>query len=140
MRETPLKYRTTHFLNSKNVLDMGTIRLGIYIHQRLNIGHLNSFNLDYNFKQWLAGVTDGDGTFWFGQSKKKSWDFTYKISQSTYNTRMLTYIKNTLKTGSITFYDNIVQYQIRNPQILQDLIIPIFESAPLLSKKINDFN
>jgi len=63
----------------KNVLDKGTIRLdNDIIHQRLNVGHPK--NYDDNFLYWLVGVTDGDGTFWYGLNSNGSWDFTFKIS------------------------------------------------------------
>ena len=63
------KNYSLHFASCKNVLNTGTIRLGRYYstHQRLNVGHPKN-----NFFNWLAGVVDGDGTFWFGQNHNGS--------------------------------------------------------------------
>jgi hypothetical protein len=56
-----------------------------------------------DFINWLVGVTDGDGTFSFSYSnkKKKIWNFSFQISQSSYNLRLLYYIKSNLKVGSV---------------------------------------
>jgi hypothetical protein len=76
-------------LACKKVHDMGTIRLH-NVHQRLNVGYSNS---DIIFRFWFCGLTDGDGTFWFGKKQNGSWDFCFKISQSGYNSKLLAYIK-----------------------------------------------
>jgi len=48
------------------------------------------------FFNWLVGMTDGDGSFSiFSQGDK--WNLTFKISQNTYNLRVLYYIKNNLE-------------------------------------------
>jgi len=48
-------------------------------HQRLNVGHPDGF------AHWLAGLVDGDGTFFFTQKKNGAWDFCFKVAQSNYN-------------------------------------------------------
>jgi len=109
--------------------------------QRLNAKHTIETNITIiNFNYWLAGVTDGDGCFWFGQNKNKSWDFSFKIAQSSYNSKMLAYIKKNLKIGSITYdkRSDSVQYRIRNTNSLKT-IINIFDKYPLLSRKAFDF-
>ena len=55
-----------------------------------------------HFFEWLVGVTDGDGTFYFARTKKGNWTFTYKIGQSNYNLRLLYYIKANLGVGSVS--------------------------------------
>lgn len=104
-------------------------------HQRLNVGHPDGFT------NWLAGQTDGDGTFYFGQNKNGSWDFTYKISQSNYNYKLLAYLKKKLKCGSITAAGkNHSQYRIRDPTLLKYYQIPLFETTEFLTnKKAFDF-
>lgn len=52
------------------------------------------------FSQWLVGFTDGDGTFSI-QRQNKTWSLIFKLSQSTYNLRLLHYVKNQLGVGSI---------------------------------------
>lgn len=102
-------------------------------HQRLNVGHPDGF------AEWLAGIVDGDGTFWFNQSKKGTWDFTFKVAQSDYNLKLLAYLKEKLECGSINASQkNISQYRIHNPQILKDFIMPLFykQNEPLLINKL----
>lgn len=56
-------------VGSKNVLYTGTTCLGktyysSFIHQRLNVMQPKEENLPKNeFKEWLVGMTDGDGSF-----------------------------------------------------------------------------
>ena len=77
-------------------------------HQRLNKEHPNILqlhdhskavnkskyneNID-NFQQWLVGFTDGDGSFTIYRAKEGKWLLFFKLSQSTYNLRILNYIK-----------------------------------------------
>lgn len=92
-----------------------------------------------NFNEWLAGVTDGDGTFYFVQNKNKPgvWSFSFQIAQSSYNMRLLYFIKSKLSIGSISITDNgnMARFRIRNRQQLIKHIIPIFDSHPLLTSK-----
>lgn len=91
------------------------------------------------FNDWLVGLTDGDGTFYFLQTNKKGvWGFTFKIGQSNYNLRLLFYIKSILKIGSISVpnsKDNMAEYRIRNIQHIIHYILPVFDNHPLLSSK-----
>ena len=59
-------YRLGKEIGSKNVLNMGTICLGklnysTLSHQRLNV--MQPKNEEFEFKEWLVGMTDGDGSF-----------------------------------------------------------------------------
>src|SRR5690606_4315388 len=70
-----------------------------------------------NFYEWLVGVTDGDGTFHFSKTKKGVWSFTFKISQSNYNLRLLYHIKSMLGVGSVSVpnsKDNCAEYRVRD--------------------------
>ena len=90
------------------------------------------------FNEWLVGVTDGDGTFYFNKNKKGVWGFTFKIGQSNYNLRLLYYIKSVLKVGSISvpnYKDNTAEYRIRDIQHIIQYILPIFDKYPLLTSK-----
>ena len=90
------------------------------------------------FNEWLVGVTDGDGTFYFNKNKKGVWGFTFKIGQSNYNLRLLYYIKSVLKVGSISvpnYKDNTAEYRIRDIQHIIQYILPIFDNYPLLTRK-----
>lgn len=103
-------------------------------HQRLNVGHPDGF------ADWLAGFVDGDGTFWFNQNKKGTWDFTFKVTQSNYNLKLLAYLKKKLKSGSITASEkNHSQYRIRHPEILKNFLLPLLENKLLTRSKRWDY-
>ena len=105
-----------------------------FIHQRLNEEHLNK----NWFEQWLVGVTDGDGNFSINYSNGK-WGLSYKIAQSRYNLRLLYYIKNQLKVGSISKDNTMGQLFIRDRKHIENIIIPIFDKYPLLTSKHFDY-
>jgi len=52
------------------------------------------------FYEWLVGFTDGDGSFSVVR-QNNSWSLIYKLGQSTYNLRILHFIKTQLKVGRI---------------------------------------
>ena len=90
------------------------------------------------FKEWLVGITDGDGTFYFNKNNKGVWCFTYKIGQSNYNLRLLYFIKSTLGIGSVSVpnsKDNTAEFRIRNVKHIIQYILPIFDNQPLLTSK-----
>lgn len=92
-----------------------------------------------DFINWLVGVTDGDGTFSFSYSnkKKKIWNFSFQISQSSYNLRLLYYIKSNLKVGSVSVDEKNKQavFRVRNKTHILKHIIPLFDVSPLLTSK-----
>lgn len=91
---------------------------------------------DTEFKQWLVGVTDGDGTFHFSEQAPGKWIFYFKISQSSYNLRMLHYIKKMVGVGEVRKgKDSMAEYRIRKKENLLKYIIPIFDQHLLLTSK-----
>jgi len=92
-----------------------------------------------DFIHWLNGVTDGDGSFSFSVNKKKNsiWNCTFKIAQSTYNLRLLYYIKKNLGYGSINTKSgkNMAEFRIRDRKTLLNLVVPLFTQYPLYSTK-----
>ena len=115
-----------------------------FTHQRLNVKHANKQILPYtlpesSFSNWLGGVTDGDGSFFFSINKKKSciWNCTFKIAQSTYNLRLLYYIKKNLGYGSVNTKSgkNMAEFRITDRKTLLYLIVPLFTHYPLYSTK-----
>lgn len=97
-------------------------------HQRLNVGHPDGF------ANWLAGLVDGDGCFHFRQNKNGSWDFSFKISQSNYNQKLLAYLKKKLQCGSVTKAGhNCSQFRVRNIKILWEFLIPLFETTEFIT-------
>ena len=119
-------------------------------HQRLNVGHPNyihdhsrwinkskySENKD-NFHQWLVGFTDGDGSFIIYRSKEGKWNLFFKLTQSTYNLRILYFVKTQLGAGSVnTNADNTKgDFRIRDRKTIGSIILPIFDKYPLLTSK-----
>lgn len=89
--------------------------------------------------QWLVGVTDGDGTFYFAPTPKGNWTFCFKIGQSSNNLRLLYYIKNIIGVGSISVNDaenkNETEFRVRNIKHICQYILPIFDKFPLLTRK-----
>ena len=95
-------------------------------------------NNSTNFQEWLVGITDGDGTFYFAKTKKGIWSFSFQIGQSNYNLRLLYYIKSMLGIGSVSATnakDNTAHYRVRNIQHIIQYILPIFDNYPLLTRK-----
>ena len=117
-----------------------------FVHQRLHVEHLKKSNINVNkytlsenkeiFYQWLVGFTDGDGTFSIGKSGDK-WSLTYKISQSTYNLRVLHFIKTQLNVGSIYIEKEgkHAHFRIRDRATLESVLFPIFDKYSLLTTK-----
>lgn len=93
----------------------------------------------FSYYQWLTGITDGDGTFYFARIPSKNvWTFCYKVGQSSYNLRMLYYIKSVIGVGSIsvpTSKDDIAEFRIRNIDHIIHYVLPIFDNNQLLTSK-----
>lgn len=102
------------------------------LHQRLNVEHPSSSW----FCQWLVGVTDGDGTFSISK-QENSWNLVFKIGQSSYNLRLLYYIKRMLGVGHVSVEkgSDMASFRIRDRKQLARVIFPIFDQFPLLTTK-----
>lgn len=119
-----------------------------FSHQRLNVGNpisrFSTFNINKNsltenkdmFYQWLVGFTDGDGSFSILYSNN-TWSLSFKLGQSTYNLRLLHFIKTQLGKGSIYVEKDgkFAHFRIRDLETITKIIIPIFEKYPLLTSK-----
>lgn len=94
-----------------------------------------------DFNNWLIGIIDGDGCLYFNKTKKGTWTFSFQIAQSTYNLRLLYFIKSELKIGSITIIskNSMAIYRIRNRTHIIKYIIPILDAYPLLTSKHFDY-
>lgn len=106
-------------------------------------GRARAVNNSTNFKEWLVGITDGDGTFYFSKTKKGIWSFSFQIGQSNYNLRLLYYIKSMLGVGSVSATDakeNTAHYRVRNIQHIIQYILPIFDTYPLLTSKYFNYD
>ena len=92
------------------------------------------------FEEWFVGFTDGDGTFHFSKSKQNKWGLYFKISQSTYNLRVLYYVKKMLGVGQVSISGNMAEYRIRDLKSILQHIIPIFDKYPLLTSKYFNYD
>jgi len=86
-----------------------------------------------------VGVTDGDGTFGFYKSNDK-WTLYFKVAQSTYNLRLLHYIKSQLGVGKISISGTMAEFRIRDVKLIVAHIIPLFTAYPLLTSKYYNFD
>ncbi len=106
-------------------------------------GRVRAIKNSTKFEEWLVGITDGDGTFYFAKTKKGIWTFSFQISQSNYNLRLLHYIKSMLGVGSVSTTnakDNTAHYRVRNIQHIIQYILPIFDTYPLLTSKYFNYD
>lgn len=105
-------------------------------------GKKNKFKDDQEwFKQWFVGMVDGDGSFTITCSNGK-WSLEFKVAQSTYNLRVLYYIKKMLGVGTVHVDkdNNKGRYRLRNVRDIRKYIIPIFEEYPLLTSKYYSYD
>uniref|UniRef100_UPI0023F26224 homing endonuclease n=1 Tax=Leptographium procerum TaxID=100367 RepID=UPI0023F26224 len=120
------------------------------VHQRLNVEHPNNIydhsrninkskyseNKD-NFHQWLVGFTDGDGSFTISRLAEGKWTLFFKLTQSSYNLRVLYFIKKQLGVGSVYIQSdfNKGDFRIRDRKTIGSVLIPLFDKYPLLTSK-----
>jgi len=130
-------------------------KLMLSSHQRLNVEH-PSYNQIHdhsksvnkskyyeninNFYQWLVGFTDGDGSFSIIRVSEGKWTLFFKISQSSYNLRVLYFIKKQLGVGSVHVEASYkADFRIRDRKTIGSVIIPIFDKYPLLTSKYYEY-
>lgn len=109
-------------------------------------------NLPSRFGDWLAGFTDGEGSFMLycltsGNERRANMAFSISLRDDDLET--LRYIQETLKIGRVERHKRptplrgnekpIAKYTVRRKSDLKHVIVPIFEQHRLLSKKKRDF-
>lgn len=114
--------------------------------QRLNARNLyvfkNKINSINDFSAYFVGLIEGDG--WFSVSKKGKYVmYECGIEMNIRDVQLIYKIKKVLNVGVISFKKNLtsekVVYRIRNKQHLIDIILPIFDTYPMLSNKQYDY-
>lgn len=148
-------------ISDENIAEFQLIRNLLTELYQKESGHLwetlkNSLSVDYHQRlyvekhsqdwlaHWLVGLTEGDGTFCFDRTKKPNgktvYNLVFKISLDTQNTRAIAKAKKILGAGKITTTpDNVISLRIRNRQLLQTHVFPIFDRVPMLSNKHYDY-
>lgn len=93
------------------------------------------------FEQWLVGIVDGDGSFTFTGTNGK-WTLEFKVAQSSYNLRLLYYIKTIMGVGIVYVPKNgrTARYRLRNVEHILLYLIPIFDKYPLLTTKYYNYD
>lgn len=93
------------------------------------------------FEQWLIGVIDGDGSFTFTGTKGK-WTLEFKVRQSSYNLRLLYYIKSIIGVGTVYVpaKGRTARYRLRDVKNIVEYLIPILDKYPLLTSKYYNYD
>ena len=123
---------TVKMFSTRGQSAWGKFNYSTLSHQRLNVMQPKN----EKFLQWFVGITDRDGSFSVLRQNNK-WTLTFKITQNTYNLRVLYYIKQQLGVGSVSVESNKDQgsFRIRDRKQLANIIFPIFDQYPLLTTK-----
>ncbi len=106
-------------------------------------------NIDRNhFASWLSGFTDGEGCFYLGASNKgkrstRFWP-VFTIALRADDLAVLRKIQSFLQCGSIGLMKKEgknpnCQYAVFTNNDCANIIIPHFETHPLIAKKLRDF-
>ena len=104
--------------------------------QRLNAKGLKGKQDIKTFCEWLVGITDSDGGFSIDRNGKGNYTWGYFIDQSKYNEILLVYLREILGVGKIEKTDERMRkWRVRDRKILKEVIMPIFDQIPLLTRK-----
>ena len=89
-------------------------------------------NIPVNIGNYIAGFTDGEGSFNVSIKKrldyKESWKLTASFNISQKDRVILAWIKHILRCGTLRERkDGVVYYEVTNITSLHDVIIPFFK-------------
>lgn len=93
--------------------------------------------------EYIAGFVDGEGCFALTYRKDKGkyfyWKALFAIALRRDDQEVLKNIKEYFCCGSISFSRENIRFEIADPDLLNEKIIPFFEKHKLIGKKKNDF-
>jgi len=113
--------------------------IGVSCNKRLTTGYKQSKRLHSKNRtntkdlDWVTGVVDAKGTFWFGRSKNGKWYFTFQVANNRYNLRLLYRLAKVLGTGYKSVYvptTGEARLRIRDGKTLLNVILPVFDRTP----------
>lgn len=109
---------------------------------KLSMESLQRLNVEKHSREWyhhwLVGLTDGDGSF---SIDPISWNLTFKISLRKSNELTLYKVKDLLQAGKVeNLSETMSTYRIRDRQLLNQCVFPIFDRIPLLSDKFYKYH
>jgi len=91
------------------------------------------------FIQWFRGFVDAEGTFAIDRQRDgRKWNLVLKVSVSTYNAKVMRYIKWHLGAAvqlEWTSDGQTVLIRVRDRDLLASIIFPILDAYPLLTSK-----
>lgn len=73
------------------------------------------------WNEWLAGITDGDGCFYFNQKERS---VSFEITTHITNAKLLYNMKNTLGGGSVKIraHNQSMRYRVKEKKIIIDVL------------------
>lgn len=97
-------------------------------------------NISSNDGNYIAGFTDGEGSFNVSLKRREDYKTNWKIEASFNISQkdrvILAKIKNILTCGTLRErQDGVVYYEVTNIKSLHEIIIPFFERFPFWSAK-----
>jgi hypothetical protein len=138
MRGHPLTFKSTsYFVAIGKILNVGQSAGNLYNKQGSSETLRETIKIDNTFKWWLIGFAEGNG--YFGVDKRGF--LTFKVTQSTIDSKVLFFIKKSLGFGSVSLQsksNNTHQYRVRDKNNLIK-IIDIFNGNLITKAKIAQF-
>lgn len=93
--------------------------------------------------EYIAGFVDGEGCFSLTYRKDKGkyyyWKASFAISLRADDPEIIKSIKEYFCCGNISYSRNNIRFEITDPDLLNEKIIPFFGEHQLIGKKRNDF-
>ena len=96
--------------------------------------------------QWVSGFVDGEGTFYVGINSNLTMTIGYqvlpefRVVQHERDVSLLYELKRFFKAGVVrNNHGDRFELRIRKLEVLQNTVIPFFETYPLQTKKRHDF-
>lgn len=105
----------------------------------LGIRYYSSCEKKVDFYEWLSGLTDGEGSFYFvRRNETGTFDFKFQICLHVDDIQMLHFIQKTIGIGKVASINSTARFSVTTLEDIQK-IIDIFSNHPLNSTKLLNF-